>query len=195
MAESLPDIQSLHDQLDAVERDARQLVEGLAEEQGCWRAQEGSWTVAQCLQHLAITNQVYIGAMKEPAARARAAGRFRRGPALAGFVGRWFTAKMEPPVKASLRMRAPRNIRPGDSPSLAEALARFLISQNKVRDYLRTNADLDLPGIRFPNPLVPGIRFSLATGLHVISAHERRHIWQAWQVRRAAEALHANTRG
>ena len=31
------------------------------------------------------------------------------------------------------------------------------------------------------------MRFSLATGLHVIPAHERRHPWRAWQVRRAAE--------
>ena len=62
-----------------------------------------------------------------------------------------------------------------------------MASQDEIRDYLRTNADLDLAGIRFANPLVPGIRFSLATGLHVITAHERRHLWQAWRVRRAAE--------
>jgi hypothetical protein len=31
------------------------------------------------------------------------------------------------------------------------------------------------------------VRFSLATGLHVIAAHERRHLWQAWRVRQAAE--------
>jgi len=31
------------------------------------------------------------------------------------------------------------------------------------------------------------VRFSLATGLHVISAHERRHLWQAWRVRQPAE--------
>jgi hypothetical protein len=34
---------------------------------------------------------------------------------------------------------------------------------------------------------IRGIRFSLATGLHVIAAHERRHLWQAWRVREAAE--------
>jgi hypothetical protein len=49
-------------------------------------------------------------------------------------------------------------------------------------------AALDLAGIRFVNPFLPGVRFSLATGLHVIAAHERRHLWQAWRVRRAAEA-------
>jgi hypothetical protein len=37
----------------------------------------------------------------------------------------------------------------------------------------------------FPNPFIRGVRFSLATGLHVLEAHERRHLWQAWNVRRA----------
>jgi hypothetical protein len=150
--------------------------------------------VAQCLDHLAITNQVYLSAMKEPAIRARASGRLRRRPALPGFVGRWFAAKMEPPVKASStinKMNAPRKIKPGSSLSLADAFACFLKSQDEIRDYLSTNADLDLAGIRFPNPFIPAIRLSVATGLHVLTAHERRHMWQAWRVRRAAEAVNA----
>jgi hypothetical protein len=48
-------------------------------------------------------------------------------------------------------------------------------------------AEIDLTGVRFPNPFIRGVRFSLATGLHVIAAHERRHLWQAWRVRQAAE--------
>jgi hypothetical protein len=56
-----------------------------------------------------------------------------------------------------------------------------------VRAFLRENGELDLAGVRFPNPFVRGVRFSVATGLHVITAHERRHFWQAWHVRRAAE--------
>ena len=33
------------------------------------------------------------------------------------------------------------------------------------------------------------VRISLATGLHVIAAHNRRHLWQAWRVRKAAEQV------
>jgi hypothetical protein len=188
MSESLPDIRKLRDQLDAAECDARLLTEDLGEERGCWRASAESWSVAQCLDHLAITNQVYLGAMKDPAVRARAAGRLRRRPASPGFVGQWVATRMEPPVKAFSKMKAMRNIRPDTSTSIADAIFRFLTSHDKIRDYLSTNADLDLAGIRFPNPWLPGIRFSLSTGLHMITAHERRHLWQAWRVRRAAEA-------
>jgi hypothetical protein len=48
--------------------------------------------------------------------------------------------------------------------------------------------EIDLASVRFPNPFMPGMRFSLATGLHIIVAHERRHLWQAWRAREAAEA-------
>jgi DinB superfamily len=84
-------------------------------------------------------------------------------------------------------MKAARIVKPRAAPPLASAFASFRTSQDEVRAFLRAYADLDLAAVRFPNPFVRGIRFSLATGLHVIATHERLHLWQAWRVRRAAE--------
>jgi hypothetical protein len=126
---------------------------------------------------------VYLDAMTPVAARALADGHRRRRPALPGVIGRWFIRSLEPPAKPHSRRNSPRLIRPRDAPPLADAVAAFLASQHQVREFLRRYADIDLAGLRFPNPFVRGIRFSLATGLHVIAAHERRHLWQAWRVR------------
>ena len=101
---------------------------------------------------------------------------------------------MEPPVKPAFKGKAPKLIRPRPSPPLADALRRFLESQNLPRRFLRTYADIDLAGVRFPNPFVRGVRFSLATGLHVIVAHERRHLWQARRVREALAASNSRLR-
>jgi hypothetical protein len=182
-----PDIRDLQDQLDAAERDAEALVAGLSEEHGTRPADAGCWSVAECLDHLATGNRVYLRAMQEPADRARARGRHRRRPATPGWVGRLFVRTLEPPPTWWSKRKAPRSIRPRAAPPLAETFASFVASQADVRRFLRANADLDLTGIRFPNPFVAGIRFSLATGFHVIAAHERRHLWQAWRVRRAIE--------
>jgi DinB family protein len=181
------DIRELEDHFDAAERDAHALVAGLDEEMGVWRAEADSWNVAECLDHLATTNRVYLRAMEESAARALKQGRKRRGPAKPGFVGRWFVGTLEPPVKAVSKRRAPASIQPRAAPTLEEAFAGFRTSQDEVRAFLRAYADLDLAGVRFTNPFVRGVRFSLATGLHVIAAHERRHLWQAWNVRRAGQ--------
>lgn len=182
-----PDIQDLHDQLDAASRDAQAVVVGLSEEQGVRRPREGAWSVAECLDHLATANRVYLRAMQEPAERARTRGRFRRRPTKPGFAGRLFLYQLEPPLKWWSKLRAPRKIRPRESPPLADAYASFVASQADVHAFLRSYGDLDLASIHFPNPFVRGIWFSLATGLHVIPTHERRHLLQAWGVRRAIE--------
>ena len=181
------EIGDLEDQLDKVDQDARALVAGLTEDRGAWRENPGSWSVAECLDHLATANRVYLQAMGEPAARARRDGRRRSRPALPGLVGRLFVRWLEPPVNPRLRGKAPQTIEPRAAPPLADAYASFTASQDEVRAFLHAHADLDLASVRFPNPFIRGVRFSLATGLHVIPAHERRHLWQAWRVRRAAE--------
>ena len=178
-----PELQKLLDELDAADRDAKAVADGLAGPQGTWRPSPGAWSVAECLDHLAVANRVYLSPIVEAAAEGRAKGRLRRGPALPGSIGRWFANYLEPPVR--MKTKNPSVSTPRTSPPLADSLAAFLVSQDRVRDFIRTNSDLDLAGIRFVNPFVRGLRFSLATGLHVITAHDRRHLWQAWNVRRA----------
>jgi DinB superfamily len=183
MAELPEDLRSLQEALDANEQEARTLVSGLSEADGTWQPAAGSWSVAQCLDHLAAGNRLYVDAWQEPAARARAAGRLRRRPANPGLVGGLFVRSLEPPV--TRKMRSPRTAVPRASPPLADAASAFFASHARIVEFLQRNADLDLAGVRFPNPFVRGLRFSLATGLHVLAAHERRHLWQAWNVSRA----------
>ena len=182
-----PDIQALDDALAAAEDDARALAAGLSEELGSWRPSASAWSIAECFDHLAVANTVYLQAMEPPAAQAKANGQARRRPAVPGIVGGWFVRMLEPPVKPRFRIKAPTKIEPRRNPALQDAVSAFLASQSGARNFLRTYADVDLTGVRFPNPFVGGVRFSLATGLHVIAAHDRRHLWQAWQVRRALQ--------
>jgi hypothetical protein len=181
------DIASLDAAYEAIDRDARLVVAGLSDALGTWRAAPEKWTVAECLDHLATANRVYLEAMRPPAERAAAEGRTRRGPARPGLLGGWFARSLEPPARPLFRTKAPRKIRPRVSPPLGDAAAAFLASHDDVRAFLRQFAAIDLAGVTFPNPFLRGVRFSLATGLHVLAAHERRHVWQAWNVRRAAE--------
>jgi hypothetical protein len=41
--------------------------------------------------------------------------------------------------------------------------------------------------IRFKNPFIAGLRFSVATGLQVLAAHERRHLLQAERIRASSD--------
>ena len=192
MQGALPEeLAMLDEQLNAAERDARELVAGLIEPLGSWREQPNSWSVAECLDHLATANRVYLRAMEPAAKRAHASNRVRLGPAVPGLLGGLFVRYLEPPVNGWLTSRSPRAIRPRTGPGLADAMTMFLESHDQVRRFLRSHAAIDLADVRFPNPFLAGVRFSLATGLHVIAAHERRHLWQARRVRAAAELRRA----
>jgi len=181
------DIAALDAAYEAIEHDARLVVAGLSDALGTWRVAPDTWTVAECLDHLATGNRVYLEGMRPAAERAAADGRARRGPARPGLLGGWFARSLEPPARPLFKTKAPRQIRPRVSPPLSDASGAFLASHDDVRAFLRQFAAIDLAGITFPNPFIGGVRFSLATGLHVLAAHERRHLWQAWNVRRAAE--------
>src|SRR5688500_7148919 len=184
-----PDLRSLETALDANERDVHALVAGLTPAAAAWRPAPGSWSVAECLDHLATANRVYVAAMQPSAERALQEGRMRRGPAQPGLIGGWFVRYLEPPARPLLKSKAPGKIRPRTAPPLADALAAFLSAHQEVLAFLRTYSGIDLAGTSFPNPFIRGIRFSLATGLHVLAAHERRHLWQAWNVRRGNGSL------
>lgn len=179
------DIQALEAALAAVDEDTRNLIAGLTPEQGIWRPVPAAWSIAHCLDHLATGNRVYLRAMEPSAASALARGSRRKRPALPGLIGGWFVRSLDAPVKLRFKMKAPKKIVPRESPSLADAAAQFFASQDQVRAFLRKYADIDLAGVHFPNPFMRGVRFSLATGLHVIAAHDRRHVWQSWNVRKA----------
>jgi DinB superfamily len=179
-----PEIQALDDALVAVQRDAHAFLANLTETQATWRPHPSAWCVTECFEHLALTNKAYLVAMQPVAKAARSDNRFRRRPALPGFLGAWFVRSLEPPSK--IRAKAPKNIQPRTAPSLAAVSTDFFDSHFAVINFFRFNADLDIASIRFPNPFLKALRFSLATGLHAIPAHERRHLHQA----RAVIAAH-----
>jgi hypothetical protein len=176
-----PDVAAVRDALDAGEKRARDLT-SVDEATLQWHA-EGAWSIAQCIDHLTNANRVYLVPMREAAARAR--GEPRRGPIAPGLFARWFIRSQEPPVKT--RMKAPGKIRPAAQVDSASVWPSFQASQAEVRRLLLELAHLDLNGVRFANPFVRGVRMTLGTGFLVLAAHQRRHLWQAENVRKQKE--------
>jgi len=178
----LPDeIRRILDDLEANERRAEALVADLDREALNWRPDDRSWSTAQCLDHLNVANRIYLDAMRPTLAEARQKGRARRGPVHPGWFERWFVANLEPPPKRKLPV--PKKIIPAMAGEKDALLTEFRRLHRELADLLRASADLDL-GARFPNPFIPLLRFTVWTGFLVIPTHERRHLWQAEQLRK-----------
>ena len=178
----LPDeIRQVLDELEANERRAEALVADLDTGSLNWRPDERSWSTAQCLDHLNVANRVYLEAIRPTLDEARRQGKRRRGLVRPGWFERWFVADLEPPPKRKLP--APKKIVPAFSGEKEALLAEFRRLHAEIAALLRDAADLDL-GVRFPNPFIPLLRFRVWTGFLVIPTHERRHLWQAEQLRK-----------
>jgi len=176
-----PDLQRLLDAIAAAEADARALAAPLTDAQANWQPGGGTgWSVAQCLDHLAISNRVYTDRFVALAEQAAADGRGTFGGLRPTAVGRWFVRSLEPPPRQ--KTKTFRNVQPPSSLPLADALAHYLASHEPYRRLVALGATFDPNRVVAPNPFIGWVRMRLATALLVIPAHERRHLWQARQV-------------
>lgn len=181
-ASTMPaDLQSVLDQIETSDRGAEALASPLTDQQFFWQPDGGrSWSIAQCLDHLATANEVYGSAMTVGIEGARLQGWKRRGPIRSTLPGRWFVNSMEPPVRR--KTRAPGKIRPAPSRSRPEIMRRFHDSNARIVLLIRTSADLDVNRATFANPFLPLVRVRVGTAFRIIAAHNRRHLWQAQRV-------------
>lgn len=176
------ELQALLDQIDACERDARDVVDGMSDEQINWQPDQGrAWSVGQCLDHLRAMDHFYVAEFIPLAEAARAAG---AGP-FAGFhpgrFARWFIRSQEPPPKR--RLRAPKNVAPASAFGASEILEAYVRSHEPYRALVHTCASIDTDKVVAPNPFFGRVRMRLSSALLIIPPHDRRHLWQARQVK------------
>jgi hypothetical protein len=175
-----PHLRAILDDLEKSDQEARRIAGGLSDAQANWQPRATAWSIAQCFDHLGRANTVYAAALHKAVKETRAAKRQRSGPIQPGWFGRFFIRTLEPPPKR--KMRAPKKSVPASRIASREALEAFLRSQENVRAVIREGAGLDLNRIRFHNPFIGFLRFTVGTGLLIITAHDRRHLWQAARV-------------
>jgi len=176
------DLRDMWDQLEAIRRDAKALVSGLRPDQLAWRPAPDRWSIAECLDHLTRMAEAVMPSIDAGIANARARGWLRRGPYRPGPLQRWMLRGTEPPPKVRVRVKESLGPTAGRAPE--ECVARFFTAQDEIQLRLASASDLDLKRIKIPSPVVSWIRYPLGFAFLFLLAHERRHLWQAWQVRR-----------
>jgi hypothetical protein len=182
MTQLPPDLQKLWDDVEAADRRAEAMAARLTDDEFFWQPDEGRWSVALCLDHLAVANTVYGEAIAGSVERAKARGWTRTGPAAPGFLGRKFAQSLEPPVRR--RSAAPGKIKPRPARNRDEILRAYRGAHDRIRQLLRESAAIDVNRATFPNPFFSFVKVRVSTGFHVICAHDRRHLWQAEGVER-----------
>ncbi len=174
--------QRLLSELENADGRAERLARGLTREQFNWNPRPGAWSIGQCLEHLRIGNEIYLPAIsnsledKQPSPVQEV---------VLSRISRWFIHNYIGPAVGT-RANAPSKARP-DEVVETSVLDGFLQTNRMARELIRRASSYDVNRIRFRNPFVPLLRFTVGTGLEIIAKHEDRHLLQAEGVKQSAE--------
>jgi hypothetical protein len=175
------ELEEYRKQLEALSQRAHIMLVHLTPAQLFWRPIEGSWSIGECVLHLAVTNRGMLPGIDASIQSARRKGLVGEGPFRHGLLGRWILKVAEPPVTQRVKTSAwavPR------SEGTAESVERdYQDSNAEVVERMRLAKGLHLGKARVRSPFLSLLRYSLGQAFGLIAAHGRRHLWQAEQVR------------
>jgi hypothetical protein len=166
--------------------EGHRIGQGLSSAQFNWRPEGNRWSVGECLDHLNVTNGLYLDQIQITIDRARRKGILGNPPFRYGRIESWFVKQMNPPVK--LKLKAPEGFAPTHSKlDRDEVLATWRSQHWNFLDKIGWCEGLHLIRNKVRSPLSRFLKLSLGATFALVTAHNRRHIWQAKQILESAE--------
>jgi hypothetical protein len=178
-----PEIERVLYQIQVIQEEAVGLFDGLSQAQFQWRPAPNAWSMAECFDHLNATAKGYLTNIEAACAKGRAAGVLGEGPYVYGFLGRFFHRLTLPPVKR--RFPAPASFQPAPQKPIATILTEWDQSHQRMLRITEAASGLDLQRIKVPSPASSLLKTNLGIAFWILTAHEKRHMWQARNVRNA----------
>jgi hypothetical protein len=171
------------DQLRNIKEDADELTATLTNEQFNWRAGAGKWSIAECVAHLNAVDGLDVPAIEREIRTAKEQGIFGKGPFRYGWLSRTVVRSMEPPVRR-LRFSTPKVYQPLSNQPKDKIVPEFMALHDRLIELMRSANGLDLARVKVGSPVGTWLKFSLGQRFALITTHDRRHLWQAWEVRK-----------
>lgn len=161
----------------------RDTVSGLSDGVLTRRPPAGGWSVAEVLEHLIVSADSYLEAMRSLVKQnvgvtANADAMWK--PTLAGGLLVWS-------FRSPRKLPAPKSYKPGPSPR-PRVLEEFLKRQEDVGRLITESAGLDWRRLRMRSPVAPILRMNLGDALTILVTHAERH---AGQIERVLGAVRA----
>lgn len=180
----IEELRDLRAQIESIQKDALGLAASLSEAQFHWRPSPERWSIGQNLAHPNVVDGIDVPMLARAIQKGRNAGWTSAGPFGYGGLSRWFVRISEKPGRFG--MRAPKvYLPPADAPK-DKVMAEFVSIHDRMLELVRQSDGLDLARIKVPSPF-PLVSFSLGQRFALLAAHDRRHMRQAWAVRKQSD--------
>jgi len=168
-------LDEVREQFDAASARARQLLTGSSADTLTRRPQPDRWSAAQCVAHLTLTNRHYPPLIRGALEQAPPGD----GPYGMDLRGRFLRWILEPPYRSGVKTMPSMEPPPGEPPE--QVLAAFLASQEEILKLVEAARGKALEKTTITSPFSKRMRYNAYSCFQVLTAHERRHLWQAEQ--------------
>lgn len=168
---------SLLEQFHRATREANKLVLGHSADDLTNRWESNSWSVMQCLDHLARTSLSFLPSISRAVATAPELNSNR--PLRTGAIALLLIRNLEPPYR--LRYKAIPQLAPQET-DFEAAWSNFKKSQSQLSEAVRSTAGLAIDKVRVQCPVYARMTYNVYGAFRMLAAHQRRHLWQMQQV-------------
>jgi hypothetical protein len=179
---SLQQLASLVDQIQTVTRGAEEIVARRSKADLTTRLKPSSWSVAECFDHLALTTRAFLPAISD--ALAQASNLTTNRPLGTGTLARLFILNLEPPY--AFRFKVLPELRP-QRQDFDASWGGFLESQSHLLHTLSFAGGLAIDKVKIKSPVYARISYNVYGAFRMLTAHERRHLWQITQILRTLD--------
>jgi hypothetical protein len=165
----------------AIEAELTDLASALTEAQFQAPPRTGGWSVGHCIEHLVLTGNEFVAKWDAALKRARANG----SPDNTSFRYPWWQRAVlkatEPPYR--LKTKTAQSFLPCSRRSMQETIHGFLSMHQEFAKRLEISQGVNTDTTKVQSPFASWVWYPLGFSFDFALAHERRHLWQAWQVR------------
>jgi hypothetical protein len=184
MSSALPaELQQIANEFRDMKDEAAEFLSKINESEFNKRPANNGWSIAECIDHLIVTGVDYCDQFEEALKILAEKNTRLTGELKHGFFGGRFMASVEPPVKR--KFKSPTKWKPDSNINKTKATAAYLQLQDRWVDLIQKSAGWDITKVKLPSPAVGWVKFSAYDTLGINAAHQRRHIWQAENVKKS----------
>jgi len=154
---------------------------GLNLEELNFKPNETTWSIAQCIDHVIVTNEQYFKIIEKVNTGNYQSHWMAKVPFLHGFFGKMILKSVGPET-ISRKSKTFQVFEPSKSALKANVLDRFKLMQLQLKAYISEINSDKYPKI-ISSPVSGYVVYSISTAIDIIIAHEERHFLQALNVR------------
>jgi hypothetical protein len=179
------DVSILIENAGIIDDEVQSTFGGLSAEQLNWKLNENVWSIAQCLDHLVITNNLYFENIQKVADGKHRNNLFSKIPFSTDIIGFVMKKVLSPDWKP--KMKTLKMFKPSKSLISRNILENFSKNQSRFVALMEASKNLDYKKIKIAEPISKAVNLRLIDALEVLVVHEKRHFNQAKAIMKMKE--------